>query len=72
MTQPEILVAGAHQKFDRTGTLIDQATRGFLATFREAFSAWVGRFASSRGLGERLTPDASDGDVTSLRPVGRY
>jgi hypothetical protein len=47
MTQPEILVAGAHQKFDRTGTLIDQATRGFLATFREAFSAWVGCFASS-------------------------
>jgi hypothetical protein len=47
MTQPEILAARAHQKFDQTGTLIDQATRGFLATSPEAFSAWAERFASS-------------------------
>lgn len=39
MTQPEVLVARAHEKFDQAGTLIDQATRRFLATFLEAFSA---------------------------------
>src|SRR5712692_4218329 len=45
LTQPEVLVARAHEKFDQAGTLIDQATRGFLATFLQAFSAWVARFA---------------------------
>src|SRR5206468_1101456 len=45
MTQPEVLVAHAHEKFDQAGTLIDQATRGFLARFLEAFSQWVARFA---------------------------
>jgi hypothetical protein len=43
----QLLVARAHQKFDQTGTLIDQATRGFLATSPETFSAWVAHFASS-------------------------
>jgi chromate reductase len=47
MTQSEILVARAHQKFDQTGTLIDQAMGGFLAMSPEAFSACVERFASS-------------------------
>jgi chromate reductase, NAD(P)H dehydrogenase (quinone) len=45
MTQPEVLVARAHEKFDQAGMLIDQATRGFLARFLEAFSQWVAHFA---------------------------
>jgi hypothetical protein len=43
----QLLVARAHQKFDQTGTLIDQAMGGFLAMSPEAFSACVERFASS-------------------------
>jgi hypothetical protein len=43
-TQPD-LVACAHKKFDQVGTLIDQATRGFLARFLEAFSEGVGHIA---------------------------
>jgi chromate reductase len=46
MTQPEILEARAHEKFDQSGTLIDQATRDVLAGFLMAFSAWVARFAT--------------------------
>jgi chromate reductase len=46
MTQPEILVARAHEKFDQSGTLIDQATRDLLAGFLKAFSGWVARFAT--------------------------
>jgi chromate reductase len=45
MTQPEVLVARAHEKFDQAGALIDQATRGFLARFVEAFSEWIAHFA---------------------------
>ena len=45
MTQPEVLVARAHEKFDQAGALIDQATRGFLARFLEGFSEWIAHFA---------------------------
>ncbi len=48
MTQPEVLVARAHEKFDREGRLIDEATRGFLTTFLQGFSEWVARFAAPR------------------------
>jgi chromate reductase len=46
MTQPEVLVARAHEKFDQGGALIDQATRGHLEAFLKAFSDWVAHFAS--------------------------
>jgi chromate reductase, NAD(P)H dehydrogenase (quinone) len=46
MTQPEVLVARAHEKFDQGGALSDQPTRGSLETFLKAFSDWVARFAS--------------------------
>jgi hypothetical protein len=36
MTQPEVLVARAHEKFDQAGALIDQATRGFPRGFSRA------------------------------------
>jgi chromate reductase, NAD(P)H dehydrogenase (quinone) len=45
MTQPEVLIARAHEKFDANGVLTDQSTRGFLAQFLEAFTEWVVRFA---------------------------
>ena len=46
MTQPEVLVSRAHEKFDSAGALIDQPARRFLAAFLEAFSAWVSRFST--------------------------
>lgn len=45
MTQPEVLVGRAHEKFDAEGRLTDAATRDFLAKFLERFAPWVGRFA---------------------------
>jgi chromate reductase, NAD(P)H dehydrogenase (quinone) len=45
MTQPEVLVAKAHERFDASGRLTDEGTRAFLATFLQSFSAWVARFA---------------------------
>lgn len=38
---PEVLVAAAHQRFDADGKLIDDATKGFLAAFADAFVAFV-------------------------------
>jgi chromate reductase len=46
MTQPEVLVARAHEKFDANGVLTDAATRRFLAKFLESLSGWVARFAA--------------------------
>jgi chromate reductase len=46
MTQPEVLVARAHEKFDANGELAHPATRELLATFLARFSEWVARFAS--------------------------
>ena len=37
--------ARAREKFDPSGTLIDQTTRGVRAGFLKAFSDWVARFA---------------------------
>jgi chromate reductase, NAD(P)H dehydrogenase (quinone) len=45
MTQPEVLMAKAHEKFDADGRLTDETTRAFLVTFLQAFAAWVARFA---------------------------
>ena len=46
MTQPEVLVARAADKFDADGRLTDQPTREFLATFLERFAEWTTRFAT--------------------------
>ena len=56
MTQPEVLVARAHEKFDQAGALIDQATRGFLARFLEGFSEWIAHSPYAE------FPDARDGE----------
>ena len=56
MTQPEVLVSRAHDKFDQAGTLIDQATRRFLATFLRGVLGMPG------ALRHTLIPDALDGE----------
>jgi len=45
MTQPEVLVFSALDKFDAEGKLTDERTRGNVAKFLVAFEAWVRRFA---------------------------
>lgn len=44
MPQPELLVFGAHEKFDAEGVLIDDVTKRHLMGFLAAFSAWIERF----------------------------
>jgi chromate reductase, NAD(P)H dehydrogenase (quinone) len=41
LLQPEVLVGRAHEKFDAEGRLVDQATRDFLATFLQRFTALI-------------------------------
>lgn len=38
---PEVYVTFARQKFDDTGALVDEATRGHLGTVLTAFEAWA-------------------------------
>jgi chromate reductase, NAD(P)H dehydrogenase (quinone) len=48
MSQPEVMIAGAHQKFSAEGRLTDSETRVFVRELLEAFLAWaqhVGRAA---------------------------
>jgi chromate reductase len=44
MLKPEVLVARAHEKFDASGRLVDEATRQFVKSLLEALAAWVERF----------------------------
>jgi chromate reductase len=41
MPQPEVLVFRAHEKFDKSGELTDEATAKFLGKYLEAFEEWV-------------------------------
>jgi chromate reductase len=41
MTQPEILVYRAQDKFDAAGNLTDAKTAEYLAKYLEALKAWV-------------------------------
>jgi chromate reductase len=50
MAQPELRVAGAAQKFDAEGTLLDAELRHRLATFVEALVDWA-RLVGVRGQG---------------------
>jgi chromate reductase len=45
MPQPELLVFKAHDKFDDSGRLTDEATARYLERYLGAFAAWVARFA---------------------------
>jgi chromate reductase len=41
MQQPEAYIGGAAQLFDANGNITNEATRGFLKNFMDAFTAWV-------------------------------
>lgn len=45
MPQPEMLVAGAREKFSDEGELHDEATREHLRRYLNAFAEWIGIFA---------------------------
>ena len=47
MPQPELLVFRAHEKFDASGRLTDDATAEHLGRYLSAFVDWVRRFATS-------------------------
>jgi chromate reductase, NAD(P)H dehydrogenase (quinone) len=51
MLQPEVLVSRAHEKFDRSGRLVDEGTRTFLRQYLETFHGWA-----TRMLGASLIP----------------
>jgi chromate reductase len=44
MPQPEAYIGGAAQLFDAEGNITNEATRGFLVKFMEAFAAWVMKY----------------------------
>ncbi|RYY39237.1 MAG: NAD(P)H-dependent oxidoreductase [Chitinophagaceae bacterium] len=48
MQQPEAYVGGATKLFDETGKLTNDATRGFMQKFIEAFADWVERIAGQK------------------------
>lgn len=48
MPYPEAYIPDAETLFDESGRLTNDSTRQFLASFMEAFAAWVGRFQSPR------------------------
>jgi chromate reductase len=43
LAQPEVLIPRAHERFDATGTLLDDSTRVLLARFGVAFAGFVQR-----------------------------
>jgi chromate reductase, NAD(P)H dehydrogenase (quinone) len=44
---PEVLVARAHEKFDKEGRLTDEATRGYVRKLLEALRDWTLRLGGS-------------------------
>jgi chromate reductase len=62
LTQPEVLVARAHEKFDSEGRLIDLATREFLTKFLLRFVQWVATFD-----GRSAEASKHDGAPASIR-----
>jgi len=43
LQQPEAYIGGAATLFDEDGELVIESTRGFLASFMQAFASWIGR-----------------------------
>lgn len=41
LVQPELMIASAHEKFDASGNLTDEKTRGYVKRFIEALVAWT-------------------------------
>lgn len=61
MPQPETFIAGARDKFDADGDLVDTATREFLARFVTAFVAWVERVHAAESRPRPAPPRESGG-----------
>jgi chromate reductase len=51
---PELLVARAHERFDRELRLTDEATRRVLAQLLERFARWIGRERAAAEAGREL------------------
>jgi chromate reductase len=43
LNQPEVLIPRAHERFDKSGTLLDASTRELLVRFGTAMVAFIGR-----------------------------
>ena len=46
LQQPEVYLSGIDKKFDSSGKMTDESTRGFLTKFLTAFDAWIARIAA--------------------------
>lgn len=46
LSQPEVLIPRAHERFDAEGRLLDDSTRHLIGRFAEALIAFVGRHAT--------------------------
>jgi chromate reductase, NAD(P)H dehydrogenase (quinone) len=46
LQQPEVYIGGVDKKFDASGKMIDESTRGFLTKFLTAFNDWISRIAA--------------------------
>jgi len=49
MPQPEAYIGNAAKLFDANGELINEATRGFITKFMQAFAEWVAVNAQNKG-----------------------
>ena len=47
INKPEVFIAQAHTRFDETGALTDEATRGFIKALVEALANWTRRLQAS-------------------------
>jgi chromate reductase len=45
MPQPSVVIAGAAQKFDASGRLVDEETRRHVRAYLEAFARWIALIA---------------------------
>jgi chromate reductase len=53
MPHPGVTVGNAHQKFNESGELTDDATRQFLGKFMQQFASYVARFRPARNVSGR-------------------
>jgi len=48
LNRPEVMIAGAGQRFDAEGNLTDEVTRKFIAAQIEALRAWAERLRAGK------------------------
>ena len=48
LVQPEVMIANAHEKFDASGNLTDEKTRGYIKKLIEALVAWTHRLEKGK------------------------